>query len=242
MAVERPHSMTVRADQFALLDLGEDASPAVPRDQPAHVSILRASRQMVPVHRRMMKRPAAVGARGRPLQIDVPTYERLICGALPCKADLASSRVVLGVVGATALLAPRLAPMLAAPVKRAHRLALVAPRTVPCIEHMFVLYTAVSRSTRRTSHRVGMRAHVRAATTNRSIALTPCARAPTTRPVRPSRSTCGSEISHGRGWPRWRMGRLRVGRHARGAPVVAAPSTPFRRTCVGTVRPHQQAA
>ena len=61
--LERAHSMTVRTDEFALLNLLQNSSTAVPVNKPPEVISFGRTRQMIPVHRRRVKPTATVDAR-----------------------------------------------------------------------------------------------------------------------------------------------------------------------------------
>ena len=60
---ERAHSMTVRTDEFALLNLLQNSSTAVPVDKPPEIISFRRTRQVIPVHGRRVEPTATIDAR-----------------------------------------------------------------------------------------------------------------------------------------------------------------------------------
>jgi hypothetical protein len=101
--------MTVCANRFALLHLFVCLEGSTTSNQAADLIQLGKSREMVPRHRHWVKVATAVGARCRSFELVVPLDKTLPPRSHLRQPPISISRVVLAIVLAPAILAPRLA-------------------------------------------------------------------------------------------------------------------------------------
>ena len=122
--------MAVGADQLAFRDLIEDClAPESSTHEIAELSMLSASRKVIPLHGRVMERTSAIGARPG-LQLPVPLHEVSAPPFPHLNPFIPGAPPVLSVVFPTTTPTPRLRA-LAATVERIEGLPLLAPPAVP---------------------------------------------------------------------------------------------------------------